>query len=87
MQDGAIEKITSVADYRLTRRVSWSSEIQIGLVETRDELILQNDDLWYDKKDFFRFKEEAMIELKQYMDLYHIDDVREAMLVLYHGIF
>lgn len=74
-----------MADYSLSRRVSWSSEHHIDLVETRAELMQHKEDLWYDKRDFVIFKEDAVTELKQCMDRYQIADVSDAMLLLYHG--
>lgn len=66
-----------------SRRVSWSTEEKLGLVENRDELLAHKDDMWYDKNNVLEFRKEAIQELIDHMNAHKLRSIEDAFASLY----
>jgi hypothetical protein len=66
-------------------RVSWSSVNLIVSIETRSEIVPMKAELWYNKRNFHEFKEDAVEELKAYMRRHGIRDPDVALETIYQS--
>ena len=67
---------------KVRRRVHWSELVEVEFVESRHELG-KKEILWYSKTDFQAFKQDALMELREFMLRNGIRAVNEGLALLY----
>ena len=66
-----------------SRTIFITENVEVIYVETKEELKMMNDDLWYSVYDFHQFRKEALRELMEFMDKNGIHDAGEALALMY----
>lgn len=67
----------------LRKRVSWAETNRMYLIGSRSEIAELKAELWYNKENFRRFRDDAVEELKAYMRMHGITDSDVALETLY----
>ena len=70
-------------DKVLRKRVSWAETNRMYLIGGRSEIAALKGELWYNKENFRRFRDDAVEELKDYMRMHGITDADVALETLY----
>ena len=67
---------------KVRRRVHWSELVEVEFIESRQDLG-KKEVLWYSKGDFQAFKQDALMELRDFMIRNGIKVVNEGLALLY----
>lgn len=67
---------------KVRRRVHWSELVEVEFIESR-HVLGDKELLWYCKADFQTFKQEALMELRDFMLRNGIKVVNEGLALLY----